>query len=611
MWNVVRAMLLGGAISTEELLNLSRRISAADWGIAMWIRSLAVLLALTLGHGTASSSEEPDDVKQAHDFIRALNAGQDEKNAQQLLGVALLAATLVESKTEAESAAANAVVPKVTVFPLTNEGATLQPGEPTENHLMTRTIWGTFKAPDAARIVIHTFGSDINTVLAVYRGTAIENLTRVVGNDNTPLPGVGNAGSLVQFNTIKDADYAVQIGSRANAEGEISLNVFKLPPAGGLAALLFQYEGKLFNGRDYTCADEITCPPAKFIIYNSTDKTLTVTPSTTLGAGVTSVAPFQLAARALKVVEFKFGAGFSHAARIQVGKFVFTGRVNGTVVTEASARAMIVYRPHTRIDDMVRAQVTPTFRTGYVNAPFAFTAKLTNTSASTAVGCHFRSTKGSYVKSTFYEINPANGSRLGADDTPSNIAAGQSRTFKVTIASQTARDGDHIDPDVIADCANNSRRKSPLRGGFDISTSGYYTRLPSLSVTSSVPSNDILSIPKGRYRYYTFRVTNTQTTRMLDVLPAYVGPFDDPANRTFGVAICQTNLSTGKCLAPFARSVTYTAKRTGVFGFSVRVKAPLVATPLDADKRRVYINFKRTDAPYFHIAAPSIAVRAQ
>ena len=101
---------------------------------------------------------------------------------------------------------------------------------------MTRTVWTRFKTPAASRIVIHTFGSQIwegdsvfDTVLAVYRGKALDNLTRVAGNDNTVVPGIGNKHSLVQFNTVAGADYWVQIGSRANAEGEISLNVFRFP----------------------------------------------------------------------------------------------------------------------------------------------------------------------------------------------------------------------------------------------------------------------------------------------------------------------------------------------------------------------------------------------
>ena len=156
-----------------------------------------------------------------------------------------------------------------------------------------------------------------------------------------------------------------------------------------------------------------------------------------------------------------------------------------------------------------------------------------------------------------------------------------------------------------------SESSSTCAGGFDISTSGYYFRLPSLSVTSSVPANGVLTVPGTGFAYYKFRAKNTQTTRSLDVLPAYVGPFDDPANSNYPVAICRTNLSNGECIGPYASSVTYNAVKGTVFGFSVRVKAPQVATPFDPDKRRVYVNFKRTDVPYFHIAAPSIAVRKQ
>jgi len=95
----------------------------------------------------------------------------------------------------------------------------------------------------------------------------------------------------------------------------------------------------------------------------------------------------------------------------------------------------------------------------------------------------------------------------------------------------------------------------------------------------------------------------------LNVLPAYVGPFDDPANTTYTVALCRTDLSTGKCLNAYARSLTYTATKNAAFGFSVRVKAPAGAPAFDPDKRRVFVNFKQADAPYLHLAAPSVAVR--
>jgi hypothetical protein len=177
------------------------------------------------------------------------------------------------------------------------------------------------------------------------------------------------------------------------------------------------------------------------------------------------------------------------------------------------------------------------------------------------------------------------------------------------VLSQSARDADHIDPEVIGDCANNSRRTQPLRGDLDITASGYETRLPSLSVYTRTPANGVLNVPASGYAYYKFRVKNTQLAEPLNALPAYVGPFDDPANTKYTVAICRTNLSTGLCVGNYASSVSFSPTKGVEFGFSVRVKAPASARPFDPDQRRVFVNFKMANAPYYHIAATSIAVR--
>lgn len=591
----------------------------------MLIRILAVVLALVIALGGMTLTSAPasaDKLTEIHKLLKKRQKNpewgkKDERNAQFNLGVALLAAS--HPKNEPDEVNAVVTRPKVTVFALANDDAGLQANEPTEGGLMTQTVWGDFRAPDAARIVIHTFGSEIDTLLAVYRGTEISNLVRVTGNDNKPLAGFGSTNSLVQFDTVANASYAVQIGSRNQAEGDISLNFFRFPSGGGLAAFLAIKGGNTtnpFNGRDYSCdissSSSLQCESARFIVYNSMDQALTVTPSTTLGAGVTSIAPFQLAPRALKIVQFNFGPSFDRAPRTKIGNFVFTGRVGSTVVTQATGRAIIVVRPTTTIDDLVRANITPTIRTGLVNEPLTFSATITNGGAVTAIGCHFRTDLriSSDLKTSFYEVD-SNGERLNADDVPVNILAGATRRFKVIVASQSARDAYHFDPGVIADCANNSRSVPALRADIDISASSFFALLPSLTVTSSTPANGVLNVPASGFAYYKFRVTNKRTSALMNVLPAYVGPFDDPPNSNFTVAICRTSLATGACLAQYASSVTYQTALDQTVGFSVRVKAPAGSPAYDPDKRRVYVNFKLADADYFHIAAPSIAVRKQ
>jgi hypothetical protein len=54
-------------------------------------------------------------------------------------------------------------------YALDNTGATLEQGEPTEGGILTRSIWSQFSPTQNMRVVIHTFGSEIDTVLAVTR----------------------------------------------------------------------------------------------------------------------------------------------------------------------------------------------------------------------------------------------------------------------------------------------------------------------------------------------------------------------------------------------------------------------------------------------------------
>src|SRR4051812_25981035 len=63
-------------------------------------------------------------------------------------------------------AAVDPIRPEPLIYHLSNVGADLEAGEPTVGGLMTRSIWAKFKTEAAGRIVIHTFGSEINTVLA-------------------------------------------------------------------------------------------------------------------------------------------------------------------------------------------------------------------------------------------------------------------------------------------------------------------------------------------------------------------------------------------------------------------------------------------------------------
>jgi hypothetical protein len=62
-----------------------------------------------------------------------------------------------------------------------NVGATIEPGEPAQG---THSLWYCWTAPTNGSFRFYTHGSSIDTGLAVYRGTAISNLTRIASNDD-------------------------------------------------------------------------------------------------------------------------------------------------------------------------------------------------------------------------------------------------------------------------------------------------------------------------------------------------------------------------------------------------------------------------------------------
>lgn len=92
-------------------------------------------------------------------------------------------------------------------------------------------------------VTIDTIGSDFNTYLAVYTGTAVNGLSLVVRNDNAP--GLANV-SLVTFTAQAGTEYQIQVGGvrtgNVTATGNINFNL-TVPPA---VAITVPSEGAVF-----------------------------------------------------------------------------------------------------------------------------------------------------------------------------------------------------------------------------------------------------------------------------------------------------------------------------------------------------------------------------
>jgi hypothetical protein len=88
-------------------------------------------------------------------------------------------------------------------------------GKPTRN-----SVWLRWRPLYSGIATITTSGSDFDTVLAVYTGTNINNLTEVAANDD----GGGFLTSLVKFNAEVGTDCLIYVAGFGNARGDIVLN---------------------------------------------------------------------------------------------------------------------------------------------------------------------------------------------------------------------------------------------------------------------------------------------------------------------------------------------------------------------------------------------------
>lgn len=85
-------------------------------------------------------------------------------------------------------------------------------------------MWWTWTAPSTGAYVIQTVGSNFDTLLAVYTGTAVNALTARVSDDDSG----GNATSLVTLSTTAGVVYQIAVDGYSGASGSISLTV--IPP---------------------------------------------------------------------------------------------------------------------------------------------------------------------------------------------------------------------------------------------------------------------------------------------------------------------------------------------------------------------------------------------
>jgi Tol biopolymer transport system component len=105
----------------------------------------------------------------------------------------------------------------------TNRLATAEAGEPDHNGSSNETsVWYSWTPTDDERAIFDTAGSSFDTILAVYTGSSVDNLTEVVSNDDAE--GQSGVTSAVAFDAVAGTTYYIAVTGYGGDSGDITLN---------------------------------------------------------------------------------------------------------------------------------------------------------------------------------------------------------------------------------------------------------------------------------------------------------------------------------------------------------------------------------------------------
>ncbi|RQH34516.1 hypothetical protein D5R40_20630 [Okeania hirsuta] len=103
-----------------------------------------------------------------------------------------------------------------------NINATIESGEP--NHAENSggsSVWWDWTAPSSGTVTIGTDGSNFDTILGIYTGDSVSNLTEVASDDD----GGEGVQSLVTFEVVGGTNYKIAVDGFSGSEGNIVLDI--------------------------------------------------------------------------------------------------------------------------------------------------------------------------------------------------------------------------------------------------------------------------------------------------------------------------------------------------------------------------------------------------
>jgi hypothetical protein len=108
-------------------------------------------------------------------------------------------------------------------------GATREPGEPYHaGNSGGHSVWWRWQSPFTGRVIAHTSGSSFDTLLAVYRGSTVNQLALVAANDDDPF-GLDVETSRVWFEAEAGTNYHLVVDGWSGDAGSLNLQVLEPP----------------------------------------------------------------------------------------------------------------------------------------------------------------------------------------------------------------------------------------------------------------------------------------------------------------------------------------------------------------------------------------------
>jgi hypothetical protein len=107
-----------------------------------------------------------------------------------------------------------------------NVGATAEPGEPAGEGTNgdVNSVWWNWTAPASGQVEINTFGSSLDTVLAVYTGTGLDKLNLFAANDDAL-----DTQSQVLFSAAAGTTYHISVDGYGGDTGDFTLRLGTTP----------------------------------------------------------------------------------------------------------------------------------------------------------------------------------------------------------------------------------------------------------------------------------------------------------------------------------------------------------------------------------------------